>query len=136
MATAGELPILLKYEDRTSPGVLHVQSYDKRDRIKRAVIAWVGFWILAILCIPLIGIHLFLIPAFLIAGPLVAYRRFHAPFSSESATGRCPVCNNDITIKLEPKERPDLWKYCPSCDSNLHLVENHEARATDAAANA
>ena len=136
MATAEELPIQLKNEERSGAGLLHLRAYDRRDRVKRAAKAWIGFWILAILSIPLIGLHWFLIPGFLIAGPVAAYRRLHATTTAEKATCRCPVCNNDITIALEPKEHLDLWKYCPSCNSPLHLVEDREARTSDAAASA
>ena len=126
MATAEQLPILLKNNDHASPGLLHVWVYDSGDRIKRAAKVWIGFWIAAVLCIPLVVIHLLLIPAFLIAGPIVAYRRYHVLHTSEKATGICPVCHNDISIHLEPKEHLELWKYCPSCNSPLHLVQTSD----------
>ncbi|HKJ21747.1 MAG TPA: hypothetical protein VKA13_01545 [Gammaproteobacteria bacterium] len=128
MATTEQQPILLVNNDsNASEGVLHLQAYDKSDRIKRAAKAWVGFWILAVLSIPIIGAHLFLIPAFLIAGPVSAYRRYHALNTSEKATGECPVCHNQVTIPLEPKEHLDLWKYCPVCNKPLHLVDKDSA---------
>ncbi len=126
MATAEQLPILLKSNDHGGPGLLHIWAYDRSDRVKRAAKSWIGFWIAAVCSVPLIGLHWFLVPGFLIAGPVSAYRRYHALQTSEKATGTCPVCHNDVSIHLEPKERPDLWKYCPSCNSPLHLVQTSD----------
>ena len=133
MATAEQLPILLKNDDNAGQGFLHVWAYDSSDRVKRAAKVWIGFWIAAALCIPLVVIHLILIPAFLIAGPLMAYRSYHTLNTSEKATGTCPVCHNDVSIELEPKERLELWKYCPVCNSPLHLVQATESPVTTAA---
>lgn len=133
MATTETRPILIKNEDVASDGTLYLRAYDNRDRFKRAAKAWTGCWIAAVLCVPLIGLHWFLVPGFLIAGPIMAYKRYHALFTSEKASGVCPVCHNDVTISLEPKERPELWKYCPSCNSPLHLVDKNEATSSNAA---
>ena len=131
MATAEQLPILLKNNDHAGPGFLHVWAYDSGDRLKRAAKTWIWLWIGAVIAFypPLLipGPHLAVtIPlsiGLFIAGPVAAYRRYHALQTSEKATGTCPVCHNDVSIHLEPKERPELWKYCPSCNSPLQLVE-------------
>jgi hypothetical protein len=133
MATTETRPILIKNEDIASDGTLYLCTYDNRDRFKRAAKAWIGCWIGAVLCVPLIGLHWFLVPGFIIAGPIMAYKRYHAMATSEKAAGVCPVCHNDITIPLEPKERPELWKYCPSCNSPLHLIDKNDTSSTGAA---
>lgn len=140
MATTEQQPILfINDKASTAEGVLHLRAYDKSDRIKRAVKTCIWLWILAFLAIypPLLipGPHLAVtIPlgiGLVIAGPVSAYRRYRALHTSEKATGECPVCHNQVTIALEPKERPDLWKYCPVCNNSLHLVDK-DSGATSA----
>jgi len=137
MATTEQQPILfINSETDSADGVLHLRAYDKADRIRRAIKTWIGYWIGAFIAIypPLLipGPHLAVtIPlgiGLVIAGPIVAYRRYRDLNTPEKATGQCPVCGKEVTIPLEPKERPSLWKYCPACNKPLQLVDkNSEA---------
>lgn len=127
MPTSEQQPIVIKDNDgQAHTGALHLKAYDKHERIKRAVTAWVICWILAVLSLPILGAHWFLVPGFLIAGPVMAYRRYHAETTTEKATGECPACQSQITIPLEAKEHPELWKYCPNCNSPLHILDQED----------
>ena len=136
MATTEQQPILfINDKTSTAEGVLHLRAYDKADRVKRAVKICIWLWILAVLAIypPLLipGPHLAVtIPlgiGLAIYGPIMAYRRYRTLHTSEKATGECPVCHNQVTIPLEPKEHPELWKYCPVCNKPLQLVDKDSA---------
>ena len=124
MPTATQREIIIKSGDYAPmAGLLHLTAFTQRDRTIRAVKAWLGFWLLAVLSIPIIVAHWILIPAFLIAGPVVAFRRLKTEANTESATGTCPVHHGEITIELEAGDRPPIWKPCPECNAPLHLID-------------
>jgi hypothetical protein len=79
------------------------------------------FWGLALLSVPILVAHWVLVPAFLLAGPVAAYLRYQVTMISEKAAGECPSCHEHISVALEPKERPPLWKYCPLCNVPVQL---------------
>lgn len=98
-------------------GSFHYVEYDNNDRMKRAAMAWVISWALALASIPLIIAHWVLVPGFLIAGPFMARRYYRIERSARKVTGPCPVCGQECDIKLEGNESLPLWSYCnPSRD--------------------
>ncbi|KAF0190719.1 MAG: hypothetical protein FD165_2507 [Gammaproteobacteria bacterium] len=104
-------------------GLLHTRVYSQKERTRRAALAWLGFWLLAALSIPIVVAHLILIPAFLIAGPVVAYRRLKMREAAEKATGFCPVHDGEFTMELEAGDTLPIWQPCPECHAPLHLVD-------------
>lgn len=128
MAETEKQSILLQSgENPPCPGTLYVRAYTPRERLIRALKVLGLYWGLAVLAIAIPLAHFVLVPAFLIAGPIMAYLRYRMAARSDRVTGRCPVNHNDIVISLGPKERPPLWKYCPVCKSPLHIVYQNQA---------
>ena len=124
MSVAEEKAVVLTgNEGQSSDGLMHIISYQRRDRIQRAVTAWLGFWLLAVLSVPIIIAQWILVPAFLIAGPLVAFRRFKSESKAEKITGECPVCQKQVSIDLEADDAVPMWKYCSECKSSLNITE-------------
>lgn len=123
-------PIVVKGNDGgTQPGMLHVTTYNPRERIVRAAKAWAVCWVLALLALPIIGLHWILVPALVIAGVLLGYQRYRTTTINNKAEGRCPVCQAEIEIKLESGEHPPLWKYCPACKAPLSIESASNAKA-------
>lgn len=109
-------------DDSTSPGELSVRVYSDHERLMRALKIWGLCWLFAVLSLPILGAHWFLVPGFLIAGPIMGYRRYHQYSSSDKVTGTCPRCHNEVSLSLEPREQLPLYKYCPQCSAPLHIV--------------
>ncbi|HHH36775.1 MAG TPA: hypothetical protein ENK48_08130 [Gammaproteobacteria bacterium] len=104
-------------------GTLNYSVYTPRERMLRGAKALGICWGLAVLSIPLIGAHWVLVPGFLIAGPVVGYRRYHSTESMESAVGECPTCHQQVTIPLEAGDRLPKWTYCPANNDPIQLTE-------------
>ena len=123
MATLRTEIIALKNDESgSSEGELHTRLLNAGDRWKRAALGLGVCWLLAIASLPIVGLHWVLVPGFLVAGPVVAYKRYAAGAIVENATGACPACRGEVTIALEPADRLPKWTYCPNCNKPLQLV--------------
>lgn len=124
MASIETKTILIKNnEEASSEGTLHLAVYDHNERVKRAVIALLGFWLLAVVFIPIMIVHLVAIPLFLVLGPVFAYKRYHAAAIPKEVTGRCPTCGEELKIVLEPSDRLPMWSYCSAHNDPIQLLE-------------
>lgn len=123
--------VIKGHESGAQPGTLHVTVYSPRERVVRAAKAWAVCWGLALLAVPIIGLHWILVPALTIAGVLLGYQRYRAVTTSNKIEGLCPVCHSAIEIKLEPAEHPPLWKYCPACSAPLSIATSTREMATN-----
>ncbi len=103
-------------------GLFHFVEYDQSDRMKRAVMAWVISWGLAIASLPLIIAHWLLVPGFLIAGPFMARRYYRTSTSAKKISGLCPVCGQECAIKLEGNDTLPMWTYCSPSRDPLHVI--------------
>jgi len=104
-------------------GELHVQWFDKRDRMRRAAITWLTCWGLALVSVPIIFAHWVLVPGFLIAGPFMAYRYYHTEIVPKKISGACPSCGQAMELRLETSDQLPMWRYCPLCNESLHIKE-------------
>ena len=123
MPLAEQHRILFKSaDDSTFPGELSVLRYSGHERRMRALKRWGLCWLLAVLSLPIFGAHWFLVPGFLIAGPILAYRRYRQHSISVKVTGMCPRCRTVIALPLEPREQLPLRKYCTHCGAPLLIA--------------
>lgn len=116
--------VQLKDNDgNTAAGTLQTTHYDGGDRMKRALLRLAACWAAAgvTLFIPLA--HFVLVPGFLIAGPVIALGAYRMEWARNHASGRCPVCQADITLAMEAKDALPKWTYCPACNAPLQLTE-------------
>ena len=124
MSSTEITPIQFKDNDgKTADGRLNTIRYDSAERVRRALLRLALLWVLAgvSLFIPLA--HFVLVPGFLIAGPVVAVMVYRSEWARESAEGKCPVCGEEITIKLEARDEIPKWTYCPACNAALQITE-------------
>jgi len=108
-------------DGKCSGGVLSGAVYSPRERTLRALKAWAICWALALLSVPVIGLHWFLVPGFAVAGVVLGVQRYRMREASGVLTGRCALCGKEFSLALEPNERAPLWKYCPHCQAALHV---------------
>jgi len=104
-------------------GELHLQVFDSRDRMRRAVLAWLVCWGLALASVPIIFAHWVLVPGFFIAGPVAAYRYYHITSVPKKITGICPSCGQALELGLETSDQLPMWRYCSACNDSLHVDE-------------
>jgi len=105
-------------------GALTVNIYSKDERLKRAAKMLLLCWLLALASVPILFAHFILVPLFLVAGPIMAYRRYHVMESVEAAHGKCPTCLKEINMPLDPGQRLPMWTYCPPSNDPIQLVED------------
>ena len=106
---------------KSTDATLHTIHYDQKDCLKRALQRLGLFWLLAVGSVFLIIVHWVLVPGFFIAGPIVAVMTYKTKQAAEKCTGPCPSCNEEISVKMEPKDTLPKWTYCPSCNNPLHI---------------
>src|SRR3569833_1725662 len=76
MATMTARAILIKGGDIINEGVMHLQTFDARERKIRAAKIWGLMWLFALLSKTNNKTHNEKEPGFLLAGPVMAYRRY------------------------------------------------------------
>lgn len=126
MTTTITRPIHMKSNDFNSEGILHLQAFDPRERKIRAAKMWGLMWLFALLSLPIIIAHFVLVPGFLIAGPVMAYRRYRVKEVPNHMTGICPTNKEEINLPLEASVRLPIWIHCPGCKSSIQLLEKHQ----------
>ena len=127
MATKEEVAVDIKDDsNNVSAGTLFFTSFNKADRTKRAITIWVLCWIGAVVSIPIILIHYILIPAFLIAGPVLARSRLKQTIEMEKVDGHCPHHDGPFSLKMEKTDSLPKWAYCPECDKGIQILDKVE----------
>lgn len=124
MASIENTTICFKGNDaKATVAELQTTLYDARDRLRRALLKLGLFWFLSIASLPIIFAHWVLVPGFFLAGPWMAWRTYHMTQARNHATGRCPGCDTEVKIKLEPNDELPKWTYCPACNEPLQIAE-------------
>jgi hypothetical protein len=127
MTTMVTRPILVKSGDITNDGVLHLQSFDDGERKIRAAKIWGMMWLFAVLSLPIIIAHFVLVPGFLIAGPVMAFKRYRLLEIPDHVSGKCPAGKEDFTLKLEASDHLPMWTHCPTCNASLQLLDKEQS---------
>lgn len=123
MAIMVTRPILIKGGDVINEGVLHLKIFDPRERKIRAAKMLGLMWLFALLSVPIIIVHFVSVPGFLIAGPVMAYRRYKLMEVPNHVTGTCPTNKEEIDLTLEASTRFPLWTHCHQCNASIQLLE-------------
>lgn len=129
MTTMIQRPILLKSGEASGEGILHIRAYDAKERKMRAAKIWALMWLFAILSLPIIIAHFVLVPGFLIAGPVMAARRYRVEEEPDHISGQCPAGKEDFTLPLETSDHLPMWRYCPICNASLQVLEKEGVSA-------
>ena len=87
------------FHGRTSEATAHVIDHAKRDRVRRAVLGWAACWGAAIAALFLPLLHFVLVPALLIAGPVLGMARLGEKRTITRISGPCPECGAALSLK-------------------------------------
>lgn len=109
-------------EGNSRPGSVQTTVYETADRLKGAVIRLLSLWAAAAISVFIPLAHFVLVPAFFIAGIVMAISAYRTDQALNQAQGECPVCQEEITIPLETNDQLPKWTYCPACNAPLQIV--------------
>lgn len=116
-------PIVIKgNESAASVAELHSRRFTSGERMGRAGKVLAICWVCALITLFIPVAHFFLVPMFLIAGPVMAFIKYKAETVMEKAHGVCPECSDTVDIELDPGDKLPKRTYCPACNKPLQLV--------------
>lgn len=81
-----------------------------------------GCFGLAVVSIPIVFLHFFLVPAFLIATPIVSYKAFQTQAVALGGMSKCPKCSAPLAIVRQKLEWP-LKDVCAKCFENVKIED-------------
>ncbi len=124
MSTAETRAIVITNSDgvRTA-ATLHCTRFGTRDLVLRALGTLAIIWLLGLFTVAIPIAHFVLVPALLLAGPVLAWRRYRITEQSDRVEGVCPTCSVPFTKELDASDRLPLWTYCPPADHPIQMVE-------------
>lgn len=123
MIRVDKLPIQIQPNDgAVSPGFLYVANFDKQERLKRALKICGFCWLFAVLSVPVVIAHWVLVPGFILAGPIMAFKRYHVVSAIQRAEGVCPLCQVEVNISMEAEDTLPKRTYCPQCSGPIQLL--------------
>lgn len=119
-AGAGCAVIVRSETGKTSPGQVRIQQWDKKERTRRAVRFWIYCWGLSLISVIIPIAHFFLVPGFLLAGPVGAWvisTQASAILGGESV---CPECGAFLPLSPASDSWP-LQDLCAQCQSRVKI---------------
>jgi hypothetical protein len=111
----------LVHHDQAAPATVHVVGHDRQDRLRRAMLGLGACWGAAILAVFLPLLHFVLVPALVVAGPLVALSQLRQRVTVLDVDGPCPACGAPIREKLMSDSRLPMALRCESCRRALSV---------------
>lgn len=117
-----EVPVRLSlpHKDRRSEGTVHVQKWNSRERLIRALKTLGACWALAMISVLIPLAHFILVPAFLLAGPIAAFAVYQRESMIMGGKGTCPNCDAPFTV-AKGKVRWPFQDLCSQCQSQVML---------------
>jgi len=123
-----EIMLASKSHDPTSAR-MQIVSFTPQEQKMRAIKALLTLWLIAALCVLIPIAHFILVPGFLIAGGIAAFRKWKLPAEGREASGECPDCHHAVHIDLEKNSDLPQWHNCPECGVSLELTESTKSPA-------
>ncbi len=121
-AVLRDLPARFTYIGKPEePARVDVVRRPRPERLRRAARAWAVCWGAAAVAVFIPLLHFLLVPAFAIAGPLVARSRWLERATILSARGRCPGCDAALDLALRVPAGAELPWRCTACGRPLVL---------------
>lgn len=135
MSTTIHRTIRIKNSNNQSTiGQLHIATYTQQERTARALKMLAILWGIGLVTALIPLAHFVLVPGFLIAGPIVAYKRYQTAEHPSHAEGECPTCQQPSSINLEPSDTLPMWSYCSVNNDPLQLIDDPLAETNETSA--
>ena len=118
-----ESPATLEYHDcAATPATARIVRYSDARRMVRGVTGGLACWGLALVSVFVPLAHFFLVPCFLIAGPVILLLRLGEGTSLRGARGKCPACGHEQEYTETGRLRERHPVRCDQCGRELELV--------------
>src|SRR5438046_573298 len=108
-------PVIIESDDLTAEGQLYTQILDEHQRMVRAAKIWGLMWLCMLFSLPVFIIHFVLVPGFLIAGPVLGFRRYGVTELPDHISGNCPACKKEFKLGAASFSRMPIRVQCPEC---------------------
>jgi hypothetical protein len=121
-AVVRDLPAFIHYIGKANePASVDLLRRSRRERFWRATRGWAVCWAGAGVAVFIPLLHYLLVPALVIAGPLVARARSDEHATLLAARGRCPGCGAALAVELGLPARAETSWRCTACGRPLVL---------------
>ena len=107
--------------NRVTLGSLRLESWDQRDRARRALKFLGIYWGLALCSIVLPVAHFVLVPGFLLGGPIAAYFVYQKKERIAGGEGQCPECNSFLPLAQSHVHWP-ISDLCAQCQKEIKIT--------------
>ena len=111
--------LLTGYDDNCTTGVATVTTFDRAERIRRAVKGLTVAWGAALVSIFIPVAHFLLVPGFALAGVFVFAKRTRAGDVTESIHGTCPHCGHEQDFDSSSHWHLPMHLTCANCSRLL-----------------
>lgn len=107
------------------PAVAYIElnTLTPADRFKRAATIFGLGLVLALIALPIPGVHFILVPGALLLGAVLAAVRLGQAEVFRTATGRCPFCGKEQSFTVMGRFKLPKKLYCSSCQRQLLLEQ-------------
>lgn len=122
-ATLRVQPILLKgYSGAPTPGTVAIQTFNREQRVRRALAGLGKWWGVAVLAVFIPIAHFVLVPSFLMYGAWQFFQRLGTVELASDGRGTCPDCGAEQPLDLAPRWRAPQPVTCRHCGRGLQLA--------------
>jgi hypothetical protein len=115
--------ILSGTDSHKAPGKAFFHTWTAQEAQQRGVKAWVACWLAAIPSLFLPIAHFFLVPGFLILGPIMFIYFKKMTTKILEIRGPCPYCQQIFTTKNQPNQWP-MDACCDACRRTFSITLN------------
>jgi hypothetical protein len=114
--------LLTGYHGQPTPGSVTIHTFDREQRVRRALAGLGRWWGVALLSVFIPVAHFVLVPSFLIYGVWQSVQRLGTVELATDARGRCPDCGAEQALELAPRWRAPQPVTCRQCHRGLRLT--------------
>lgn len=109
------------YSGTATTASVALQSFDQRERVRRALRGLAAFWAAAIGSIFIPVAHFLLVPGFALFGVYTLFERLGARQVVTEAHGTCPDCGKEQKLEIGGRWRVPRDITCVFCQRSLRL---------------
>jgi len=99
-------------------------AFNYSSRLMKALVAFSGFAVAALVSIAIPVLHFVLVPGFLIAAFVFSYLKFNQVSYVDLKDFNCPMCSNPLNENLvyQTKSKGSTKLYCSECRKSMKLI--------------
>jgi len=113
---------LTGYSPTPTTATVTTRSFDKPERMKRALKGLGTFWGVALAAVFVPVAHFALVPGFGLFGVYTFFERLNAPAIVVKAEGVCPDCGQAQTLDIHGRWRVPRTVACRHCQRSLRIA--------------